>query len=717
MTGAHRPPFRTDIEGLRGLAVLLVVSFHAFDFPTGGYVGVDVFFVLSGFLITGILVDELEARGRISISGFYVRRVRRILPAALVVLGATVVVSGVVWFLPRASSVWLDAVASLFFVENVRLIAVGSDYLQAGLASSPLQHFWSLAVEEQFYALWPLLLAAVVPVLGRRLSERRAVVLSAATTVVVAMSWAVVSSGTRPAASYYDPAVRAWELGAGALLAALMPALVRVPAWLREAGFVLGLMLVLAAAFLLDDGAAFPWPMAVVPVLGTTLVLATGDRAVAAAPLRWRAVRHVGRTSYSLYLWHLPVLVAAAAVSGESAAVALVAVIVSWVLAVLTERFVERPFRAGRRGVHHGRRVLELPSRARRREVRRGRTITQLALGSAVSAALVVAAGAQWAGPLKLRKPAALAEALSSDDGRRDGVERDGAAIPPGRLVADVVAGVEHPAAVGSVRPGLDLPAAQTFVPAMVAGGCRNDLTPEAIADPDTCSWGDPDAARTAVVIGDSIALSWTPAIVAALDEGWRVEAMGFAACPMVWTPGQTSVAEHHAERCAAARTVMEQFVQDRQPELVLTASSEGAFTNTRDGDVPRATRWRDGATAGYGRIATPGRSVVVLGAPPEGVSVDACANRFRGVDGCVSERTDASVAKDSAERAAVDELAQRGHRIRMVSVGEWFCTAGGLCPVTIDDVLVRSDAAHLTGLMSGRLGLVMRDALAADLR
>ncbi|WP_162903635.1 acyltransferase [Leucobacter sp. wl10] len=150
---SHR--LRLDIQGLRALAVLLVIFAHALDFPSGGFIGVDVFFVISGFVITGLLLREHQRRGRISLKTFYIKRAKRIAPAAVLVITVTTIAGFALFSLDQFRSLWKDAVASTLFFANWRMAATGTDYFQQGLPPSPLQHYWSLSVEEQFYLIWP----------------------------------------------------------------------------------------------------------------------------------------------------------------------------------------------------------------------------------------------------------------------------------------------------------------------------------------------------------------------------------------------------------------------------------------------------------------------------------------------------------------------------------------------------------------------------------
>jgi peptidoglycan/LPS O-acetylase OafA/YrhL len=223
-----RAPFRPDIEGLRAIAVLLVLAYHA-RIPgfTGGYIGVDVFYVVSGFLITGLIVRELQATGRVDLPAFYARRARRLLPAALVVIAVTVIASAIVLPPLRVPDVAGDAAAAALYVSNIRFAAQATDYLQAELDPSPLLHFWSLGVEEQFYLFWPALLFLVA---RRRFEVRRLASVVAAVAVlsfVLGVAW---TSTDAPLAFFLLPA-RAWELAVGAGLALGTTRLARLPPW------------------------------------------------------------------------------------------------------------------------------------------------------------------------------------------------------------------------------------------------------------------------------------------------------------------------------------------------------------------------------------------------------------------------------------------------------------------------------------------------------
>jgi peptidoglycan/LPS O-acetylase OafA/YrhL len=302
--------YRPDIDGLRALAIVLVVAYHYFGLP-GGYVGVDVFFVISGYLITGIVLFDLDAR-RFSFLDFYARRFRRILPPVLVVIASSLVV-GWMCLLPfDVRELAKEAGASAVYALNF-LLWHESGYFDASAVTKPLLHLWSLAVEEQFYLVWPAFL------LVANWCRRRAD-LGILGILIASLLVNLISIQDDQAAAFYSPLARLWELAAGGLLVQLertnnatgarTNAATHSSNVLRGGLSVLGLALILSAATLYNSDLRFPGYLAVPPVLGAALILAGGPRAwLNRAMLAWRPLVHVGRRSYSLYLWHWPVLV------------------------------------------------------------------------------------------------------------------------------------------------------------------------------------------------------------------------------------------------------------------------------------------------------------------------------------------------------------------------------------------------------------------------
>ena len=345
--GGAKGGFRADVQALRAVAVLLVVLYHA-HVPglTGGYIGVDVFFVISGFLITGLLVREQERTGRISILKFYGRRMRRIMPAAALVLIATVVASYHWLGFIRGAYIAEDAEWSSVFLANFHFAAVGSDYLHAQSAASTLRHFWSLAVEEQFYVVWP----ALFLVLGLITKSVKNKIIPVALIVAGSYVLSILYTAQNATDAYFSPFTRACELGAGALLALLASQTARLP---QRVGVMLslgGMAGILAIAFTFTDDTPFPGSMVALPVLATCAVLAGGG-VIGETRLNtvydFKPVQLIGLWSYSLYLWHWPVLTIAEQRLGHvpSAWARVLLVVGATVLAAATYYLIENPIR------------------------------------------------------------------------------------------------------------------------------------------------------------------------------------------------------------------------------------------------------------------------------------------------------------------------------------------------------------------------------------
>ena len=331
--------FRPDINGLRALAVLGVVAFHASrGLLPGGFAGVDVFFVISGFLITRIILSEREAK-KFSLLFFYAKRVKRILPALLLVT-FSVWTMGWFWADPHLFRMIGGHIeGSSYFTVNLWLLRKSQDYFGIDSSSQPLLHLWSLSIEEQFYLIWPALLLLLFSG-GRRL-------VGAGMALVFALSLAfnLFETPREPSAAFYLLWSRAWELALGALLA-WREVFVRRPAsqpdlrW-AELGAGLGLALICAAYLLLDETQGFPGWRALVPTMGSALVIAFPGSRIGRYALGNRIAQFFGLISYPLYLWHWP-LFAFAHIRPNAPSTGLLAAL-AVALAYLTWRFVERP--------------------------------------------------------------------------------------------------------------------------------------------------------------------------------------------------------------------------------------------------------------------------------------------------------------------------------------------------------------------------------------
>ncbi len=513
---------RRDIQGLRGIAVLLVMLAHA-GVPGlgGGFLGVDVFFVLSGYLITSLLVREAERSGRVSIPRFYARRARRILPAATLVLVVTALAAAL--FLPfvEADRVSADVLWAAFFAANVHLAVTGTDYFNTDLAPSATQHFWSLAVEEQFYIVWPLLVLLVA--LGVRHRGRRSgspvagrVTLVAAGLSLVSLGWSVWATSHSPSTAYFSTFARAWELGAGALLATtgtLVAA--RCGRRTREALAGGGLVLVLAAAVLISPEDPWPGSLALLPVLGTLALLAAGlpgpggtptttsaGRLVELPPLRW-----CGDISYSLYLWHWPLLVLPAAYLGRDLSLveALGLMVAAVGVSTASYHLVENPFRHSRGLVGQGRALALWP------------------VAVAVTAASVVLSG--WLAPTPPSAVAATPATIGTLPAPAGPDENEDEEARPSLVAAvqDALVLATDPARREDPIP---FPLAQDL---LALNQDRVQFDDRCTAEPDEtthdlCPSGDTASSDTIVLLGDSHLNMWSPGLEpTATQQGVRL--------------------------------------------------------------------------------------------------------------------------------------------------------------------------------------------------
>lgn len=654
--------FRSDIQGLRALAVGLVILAHAgFRTASGGFVGVDVFFVISGFLIIGLLLREAGDSGRISILDFYARRARRVIPAATIVLVVTAIASAYVLPLVRGQEVVKDSVWAAFFAANIRFRLVETDYFSQGEPPSPVQHYWSLAVEEQFYIVIPVLLL-LVALLVRRQVVRRATFAVLGVVTLASLAWSVHVTSTDPTGAYFSTAARAWELGVGGLAAVLVwgrsPRLGR---WASEALFALGLGLVAYATLFFDERTAMPGSAALVPVLGAALMLAAGSTTGAPSTYLFRLfsirpARVVGDWSYSLYLWHFPVLRLAEEHWGEqrlSKPHLLVALVLIFALSAASYHWIEQPFRKG---------------------IRWRPRLHAIALYPASLALVVVTAvGAHaWVD----RQLAALDDnpEISTSDYAGDGLDDD----PTVALVeASVLAAREGRPVPGGLRPEL--------------GAVRESVAPLGACDYRTetrelCAFGDPDAERSIVVTGDSHARHWGPALTTIGETyGYRVYQLVYSGCPAMTFTRRTDGGRPWTA-CSDFKQWAREQVRSLRPDLVVIANNAYESKVMKANQVRGLREELELLRPLAGKVAMIGNSPKLPKSPGNCLSV-----RDADLGDCLQEAEPESTRIQGQLRATVTDLG-----MTYVDVRRWFC-AEDRCPAVIGDVVPLRDREHVT--------------------
>ena len=706
--------FRGDIEGLRAVAVVVVIFDHLLGWPAGGFIGVDIFFVISGFLITSLLLKEHARTGRISLVDFYRRRIRRILPVSLLVLVVTVAIGFLLLPSARALSTLWDGIYSALFVANWHFAFVGTDYLQATNAVSPLQHYWSLAVEEQFYFVWPFLLIVVFALVGRRsLSARALVATVAVTTGVITLGflvWSFVETSTSPAIAYFSTGARAWELGIGAVLAASAPGIARLPEAVRPVLAWLGLALIAASLVLISRDSPFPAPWALLPVLGAALVIAAGVGQPTQRllfPLTNTLSRYIGKISYSLYLWHFPVAILLATVFATDSPLYLpLALVLMVALSVFSFHFVEDPIR----------RSLWLENSHTRQRERMLRPAVEHPWGISPARA--------WIGALVVVTLVIVPISFVAVNART----ASGPAANPAPLAADAEPAAETPAIAATLltirqaaitaalastawpetSPAFDALGDNSGAPEWVDDNCLSVSEKNAAG----CRYGDATATKTAVLLGDSMAISYMPAIRAALEPlGYNVQSLTMFSCPAV----NISVAPKNASDASAAtcddhHSWVYSKVARLSPDLVIMSSLAGSIVRLASGNEGAAalSEWQAATADTITSLQGSTDHVAVLSPPPASTPFAECKTLTSAPADCAYSPSNLYQKVVASEQNAIEQF---GDFAQYVNVVPWLCVDNS-CPAFVENTPVFFDGQHFVREASTQLGPLLAEAL-----
>lgn len=556
-TQAPKLPRRADLQAIRALAIGLVVAAHAHvPYLQGGYVGVDVFFVLSGYLISGLILTEIETRRRFDAWAFYSRRLKRLLPALLTML---FVIAGIAWMLASPQRQGADAEAgqaATLWLSNFYFAAQVVNYFSVGDAGNLFLHTWSLAVEEQFYLAWPWLMLFLLGVWRWQggLFSRKRLTSGLLTVAALSLLWSTYFAQVNTEVDFYLMPSRVWEFALGALTMLLRQrldndadALCWLQAWRgRSVLNGIGLVLILLAAVVYTDNLRYPGLWALLPAVGTALILLDApeknrnslfSKFLLAQPV----VQFIGDISYSLYLWHWPMLILAIDVFGSSAWTRLAAVVIGVILAIVSYYAIERPIHLAK--LRYSWHVI-VPS------------VLAMAVGFGVMGV--------WQNNVK--------QLL----------------VSPGQLRIEMAA--------------MDLPRLYR-VP-----GCD---TWYHSAKVEACVFGSRNAAHTVVMFGDSVLAQWFPAIaeIYLRQPGWRLVVLTKSAC-------SASKVSYFYPRIKSMYTVCDiwrqravEVMQRLRPDVIFMGSTHYDFT---------AKQWISGTRSVLDRLSPAAHSVVILSATPE---------------------------------------------------------------------------------------------------
>lgn len=678
MTTTMKHPQRMDIQGLRALAVGIVVVYHLKpELLPGGFVGVDVFFVISGFLIIGSLVREASRDRRIDFAGFYARRIRRLFPAAVVLLLG--VIAGTVLLLPQSrwQDVSMDVLYSVLQIQNWHQALSSTSYAGATAAVSPIQHFWSLAVEEQFYLVVPLLLWVVLAVSrGRQRSVLHTATLAVAVIAIASLSYSVYLSSMDHTTAYFATSTRMWELAAGGL-AALIPQqrFEGLRGWSYVATWV-GFAAILFSAKLLSTDMPFPGYIAAIPVVGTVLLLRAGSDATTRTwtPTRWLTLKPVvlvGDVSYSLYLWHWPLIVFAVAFLGRELRIreAVVLGVLSLLLGLGSYFLVEQRFRRAREAQSLG----------------FSRYLGPYRLAAATSVVICLAAWGPW--QVIESKRAQLEAGLSNHDYPGAMAWRSGAEPAP--------AGV-------AVRP--DPAIASQDVPVTYTTNC-GVYDPRTV--PDTQCWygaAKDTRARTVTIVGDSHAGQYVDSLVEVSKHiPLKIHAMVRNGCPFSTAPPRST--DTVFSNCSEQNTAtLDKLLRDRPDIVVLAGMTSTGYQKAL------GWTWDPGASlrAGYVDILNTLRSA--------GIHVFVVADTPYPPDNppeCLQRNLNDFTRCAFPDATPVDDLvsaAQQVVGVQVIDLHDYFCRAG-TCPAVIGNIVVYRDN-HMTSTFAKSLARILVDRL-----
>ena len=627
--------WRTDIEGLRGIAILLVVLYHA-EAPgfSGGYIGVDMFFVLSGYLITGILVREVEETGKIDLFGFYVRRARRLFPAAVLFL-TIISVFGFIFYAPLEQiDLAKTALASAAYVSNIFFGLRATDYLAADAETNPLLHTWSLAVEEQFYLVWPALILLFGSSLFRFNSStlnRQRLIWGMAVVAIAsfALTLFLMATGQNHWAFFSSP-TRVWEFALGGL-GVLAPSFrLGRRSFAHILGWV-GLAAIILSGSLYTARTPFPGWAALLPVLGAVFILRSGTAETEkrlARVLSWRPLRFCGRLSYSWYLWHWSALVFAEDFYEEITFVQrLIVVILSLGLAGVSYWFVENP-------------------------LRRSRTLGRTAYGAAFMSILALfslSLTASWWGvaAAQLRSPEQQRYAAASED-----------------------------------------------KPTVANSRCTVPRLETRLAD---CDEGPTDAPFTVALYGDSHAAQWAPALQeVAVERGWRLLYFMKVGCPGIeLTLFAPSLGRNYTE-CDVWREAALQEMQEVSPDLIVMSSfSHYGVLDSHDWRVGSEAVFAD-LSAAAGSVVVIRDSPLPEGSTPACLSRSAWQQKLRLNIGKRSCNFEAYSWKSTEVFEAQREAAKGFSNVHLLDLTDTLCPEG-VCVAETEERILFRDHNHLT--------------------
>ena len=659
MKGAQ--PKNKAIQGLRAVCVLGVIFYHAdFSWTPGGFVGVDAFFVISGFLITQMIVRELVRTESLEFARFYSRRIRRLLPAAVVVTLTTIGVGRHLISPLRLKGLGWDAITTTLYGANYRFYFSQVDYLNLGAKPSLLLHYWSLAVEEQFYLFWPILIF-----IGYKLYKRVGMYWAMGAALVASFLYSYFLTRTNPTLAFYSIPTRAWEFAVGGIAFVLIDKFVDMPEWLDPIFGWTGITMLIGSIVFLYDREFFPGAIAAIPVLGTAFFLVGSFNGGFRGSLLFSnpLAYGIGEISYSLYLWHWPVYQLEQEVIGKRPAGLSLIIYYAITLAFSLASYIliERPVRNYKR----------LASRPAYGFVWGG-IATCVTVGVAIGLL-----GLNIHGIRKTEQVPTIATV-------------SGNTTLAGSATYDTAITVD------------DLKAA-TFDSSCMKSFANSDTSP--------CIRGDSAGTKTVAIFGDSHAEEWVPALDAfGRAEHVKIEVFAKAGCPapeLLVTQGPKL--EPYPQCDTWRSKIIQEISHEANISLVLLAAVRSYNAGTNQSVTEGY--WRAGYEKTLTALGLPPKKILLLGDTPypgQPVVVDCLTHHL-------SDPAKCDVAKESAvsldNRLPILEQVAYKYGVNILDSTGWFCF-NSVCPAVIGGKVVYADNSHLTAGMSASLEPLVAKAL-----
>lgn len=632
---------KKEIQGLRALAVLTVLIYHIFpDSLTGGFVGVDVFFVISGYLITGILYREVSSTGRLSIGKFYKRRANRLIPVATLVLVSIAIMTPLLPVISWEKSA-IDVLASAFYVQNWWLASQAIDYLASEDAPRALQHFWSLSVEEQYYLVWPLSILALSK--ARLLTKNNCKLVFGIFIIGIGISsfiYSIFLTNSNPSLAYFSTLTRAWELALGGSLAVFSS----WNKWSNEvkrlSGFF-GFLLIIYSAYFYSNSTVFPGSSALAPTLGAALIIISGysqSRMSIYSLLKNKPVQYIGDVSYSLYLWHWPVIILYQSISGRGVGYldGLIIFIVSLSLAAHSKVLFEDKFR-------------EYNNRNNKESIKLFITCMCISIFSFI-------------GVSYLSKNSF--ESSNSDS-----------------------------KIVESTLTASDIISAKQDIPVVYERGCHVNQKSET---PLSCVLGNENAKESIVLFGDSHAAQWVPLLSEfALEKDYSLLTYTKSACAFSDIKVAKGKQKSFYESCSAWRENAISEIISKKPSFVFLSQSRTykVYDRKSDSDTDYELVAK-GVKRVWERFESAGIKVIAIADTPRvGEDIPRCLSEQLTHN---SKSCDVSSPKLLARPDPILIAYENMQSKMLINMNDGICNAE-ICPAVIDGKIVWRDSHHLT--------------------